>query len=289
MTQSSQRQFDQTLQHYGSADGARSYSTLYESKLHKRMSMRAERRLLARALAAMGKSRTLLDVPSGPGRLYPIIAEGADWTVECDYSVEMLKLLRDVASGLGRRPPLVSADAFELPFRDRAFETVTSIRLSHHIPKEEDRERCLREILRVCQMNCLFTYFDFDSPKNRVRRLYAALGSKKRAKYTMKTSRVREVARECGFEFVRGWAISRLFSGHVFIWLKRTKPEPPVLGTQLAPPGFDPNLWERLVDPATREPLQFDGQRLHRSDGTAYPETDGIPILHVSKQLTLAR
>jgi ubiquinone/menaquinone biosynthesis C-methylase UbiE len=289
MSRSSSRQVDATLQHYGSSEGARSYSTLYQSKLHKRMSMRAEQRLLTRASSAMGRARTLLDVPSGPGRLYPFIAEHAEWTVECDYSAEMLKLLRSVASDMGRRPPLVSADAFELPFRDCAFEVVTSIRLLHHIPGADDRERCLRELLRVCQSSCLVTFFDFDSPKNRIRRLCAALGSKKRAKYTMKPSRVREVARECGFEWMNAWAISRFLSGHLFVWLRRTKPEPPMLSSEAPPPGQDANLWARLADPQTHEPLRFEGERLVRPDGVGYPIVDGIPMLHVARQLAPAR
>lgn len=278
-----ERQVAATLAHYASEAGAKSYSTKYHEVPHKRLSMKVEKKLLDRALAAMGRHATLLDMPSGPGRLYPVIAPHADWTTECDYSVEMLKLLRSVAEGLGRKPALVSADCFELPFVDRAFEAVTSIRLSHHIPLEENRERYLREILRVCERDCLFTYFDHASLKNAVRRLRSALGSGKRAKYTMTRARVEAVANECGFEWKGSWMLSRLFSGHRFTWLARKNPSPPRL-RDVPPGGEDAMLLARLADPGTKEPLRRAGDRFARADGAAYPVVDGIGVLHVAKR-----
>ncbi len=284
MSASGERQSSKTLKHYASPEGARAYGAKYEAKLHKRISTAVERRLLDKVFSAIGQPATLLDMPSGPGRLYPTIAPHAEWTLECDYSIEMLKILREVALGLGRQPALVSADCFELPFRDRAFEAVVSIRLSHHIPREEDRERYLRELLRVCQKNCLFTFFDFDSVKNRVRRLRARLGQKKREKYAMRKARVGEIAERNGFEWQGSWAISRLFSGHQFMWLRRSQPTPPDLNTEPVPEGFDPRAWARLVDPETREPLRHVGTRLARRDGSGYPVVDGIPIMHLARR-----
>ncbi len=279
------RQVAATLAHYASAAGAKSYSTKYHEIPHKRLSMRTEGRLLDRALAAMGRRHaTLLDMPSGPGRLYPVIAPHADFTVECDYSVEMLKLLRGVALELGRKPGLVSADCFELPFVDRAFEAVVSIRLSHHVPAEENRERYLREILRVCERDCLFTFFDHASVKNRVRRLRSLLGSSKRAKYTMRRERVEAVASECGFSWRESWPLSRLFSGHRFTWLRRREPTPPRLSGGPKPEGLDERLFARLADPGRSQgPLRAGGGRLVRADGAAYPVEDGIPVLHVAR------
>jgi hypothetical protein len=196
----------------------------------------------------------------------------------------MLKLLRVVAEGLGQRPALVSADCFELPFADRAFEAVTSIRLCHHIPLEENRERYLREILRVCERDCLFTFFDHASLKNTVRRLRSALGSGKRAKYTMRRDRVEVVARECGFEWKGSWMLSRLFSGHRFTWLARRDPAPPRLAAVASgsPSGDDPRLLARLVDPIRKTPVRREGDRFVGADGASYEIVDGVPYFHAA-------
>src|SRR5262249_28267088 len=57
------------LQNYNSLRGATSYRADYERKLHRRLSDRRERALLARYFRAIGEVDTVLDLPCGHGRL----------------------------------------------------------------------------------------------------------------------------------------------------------------------------------------------------------------------------
>ena len=194
---------------------AASYDRKYERELHKVISDRREKRLLRSLLEPVDRQERLLDVPCGAGRLSGVFAEGAERVYEVDYSREMLKLCRKNARSY--EPRLASASAFQLPFPDRTFDVVVSIRLSHHIPDLEGRLHHLRELFRTSRRYVLATFFCEESLKNRLRNVYRRLGGKKRAKYTLSRGHVRELARECHFRIVKEKYLSRLFSGHLFV------------------------------------------------------------------------
>lgn len=198
---------------------AASYRTKYQRHFHKRVSNRRERALLDRILERAGSVDRVLDVPAGAGRLADVIARRARALYSADYSKEMLRILRVDASALRPRPAV--ATAFHLPFRDRTFDLVVSIRLSHHIPDRDGRLWHLRELLRVSDRWVLVTFFDSGSFKNRVRELTRRLGSDKRGKHTLSRAEVEAQARERGFAVEGFWRLSSIFSGHTFALLRR--------------------------------------------------------------------
>ena len=203
------------------ADKAASYNTKYERQLHKRISDRREKSLLEQIMQVAGHQVSLLDVPCGAGRLSGVLSRYADKVYEVDYSHAILKLCRENGPRSGYTPLLANATALSLPFGDRAFDLVASIRLSHHFPEASDRLAHVRELCRVSRRYVLVTFFGTESLKNRLRTVRRMLGSSKRAKYTMHRREVTAVAGECGFRLRGSWALSPLFSGHYFVLLKR--------------------------------------------------------------------
>lgn len=204
------------------ADRAASYNTKYERELHKRISDRREKRLLERILRTVGHQERLLDVPCGAGRLSPVLARFADRVFEVDYSHEILKLCRANAPRGNYTPLLANATALCLPFGDQAFDLVASIRLSHHLPRIEDRLAHARELCRVSRRFVLLTFFGTESIKNRLRSARRLLGSRKRGKFTLHHRDIAAVAGECGFRLRGSWALAPFFSGHYFVVLERT-------------------------------------------------------------------
>jgi ubiquinone/menaquinone biosynthesis C-methylase UbiE len=204
--------------------GAASYETKYDRQLHKRISNRVERAVIAKAFAvAPGPYGLALDLPCGAGRLTPEIARHVSGAiVEADYSPTMLERARTTARSRGdvgaRR--YTRLDALTLPFRDAAFDLVFSARLSHHIAHEPDRERWLLELCRVSRRTVIATVFDHHSLKN-VWRLARSAFSHKRPKNTLRLARVHELAERAGFEVRAAIPISRLFSGHRYLVLAR--------------------------------------------------------------------
>ena len=206
------------VDNYRSERGAVSYHRDHQRKLHRRLSDRLERRIFGRYLAAIPKCETILDLPSGFGRFFSLLSGHAHRVVEADVSETMLALNAKehgyAAAGYLR------CSALDIPFEDRSIDVVVSVRLNHHFDAELDREAHVREMMRVAGRAVIFTFFSFDSLKNRLRRLRSRF-SPRRPKYTLRRQRVVEIAREHGFEVTRTAPLSRLSSGHIYALLER--------------------------------------------------------------------
>jgi 2-polyprenyl-3-methyl-5-hydroxy-6-metoxy-1,4-benzoquinol methylase len=198
---------------------AASYNVKYEREFHKRLSNRTERRLIERLLARAGRVGRTLDVPCGAGRLSDVMARWTEQLYEADYAYPMLEYARSNAQSY--TPEAINASAFELPFRDDAFDMVVSIRLSHHIPAREDRVRHLRELCRVSKRWVLVTVYDELGLRNRIARFRGRLRRRYKPKKTLSLSEVREAVSKQGFRPVEVGRISRLMSGHAFILMER--------------------------------------------------------------------
>jgi len=206
------------IEKYQSKAGADSYNVKYEEEAIKRLSDKRERKLLQRVFDIVGSHDTVLDLPSGTGRLFRTIQPfGRRW-VETDVSREMLKLARTNLAEW--KPHLVPASAFHIPYKSGAFDCVFSARLTHHIPEATERDRFIRELGRVSRDWVVMTFFHTWSVKNILRRI-RRLWNRKRPKITMTTGELRDVARTAGLELVRTFPLARLFSGHHYAILRK--------------------------------------------------------------------
>lgn len=114
----------------------------------------------------------------------------------------------------------VRATAFTLPFADRTFDLVFSVRLCRHIDNYDERMQYVREILRITARSVVVTYFDTDSVKNRVHRFKRRFVPRT-PKCTLARQDIHKVAKEPGFEIIRTVPLYRLFSGHQYTVLQR--------------------------------------------------------------------
>ena len=110
-----------------------------------------------RALERAGNPRSVLDLPCGTGRFWPVLAEKADRVI---YAADINQPMIDV--GLRMRPPeLVArvqtfeATAFAVPKPDDFVECVFSLRLMHHIEEPAHRVQILQEFARVASQTVL--------------------------------------------------------------------------------------------------------------------------------------
>ena len=209
---------DAVRANYASEHGAANYKRDHERKLHRRLSSQREHKIFARFLDGQPSNQLVLDLPSGHGRLLPLLRGPGSRVIEADWSGSMLALNRRDHNGDAHG--YLRCCALDIPLPDRSVDVAVSVRLSHHFEHEEDRERHLRELFRVAGDRVLVSYFSFHSFKNLLRRLRAPFDGKRR-KNTLRTARVREIAADCGFELRRATPLSRLMSGHVFATLVR--------------------------------------------------------------------
>lgn len=206
------------VERYKSREGAASYNTLYSRSWAKRWATRLEFRVIRRCLEAVGPQGSMLDLPSGVGRLFPAYRGAARRHFGMDISLEMLKFAREAMAEVG--PGLAAASATHIPLRDGAVDLVFSARLFHHLPDPEVRRRYILELCRVSRGWIVMTFFHTWSLKNILRRLRRPFNRKK-PKVTMTTGELRGIAGAAGWEVVKTVPLARLASGHHFAVLRR--------------------------------------------------------------------
>ena len=199
-------------QNYQELKEAAKYNEMYSQSWSKRWITRREGGLLQSLLANQPHCATLLDLPSGGGRLSPQIARYTDLLIDADIALGQVKYGME----FGRVPTpqaWMTASAFHIPFKDDSLDGVVCVRLNHHLPTPEERERLVRELLRVARKFVVMTFFDYHSLKNIGRRLRRPF-DKKPPKLTMTVERVRELAHEGGADLVQYPTLAHLSSGH---------------------------------------------------------------------------
>lgn len=213
------------LDNYNSEAGTKRYTRKFEKHWTERINNFHEQRLVRSLLRNIPHCRLALDLPSGYGRLFPLVQSACTRVIEGDWSFHMLSEARE---RLSRPNPLespvgyVRATAIKLPFEDRAFDLVFSVRLCHHMNLREERLQYIRELLRISAQSVIFTYFDSDSLKNRIHKLRGRI-RKQRSNFTLNKRDVQQLAAEANFHLTRTVPLSTLFSGHQYTVMTRAK------------------------------------------------------------------
>lgn len=202
---------------YKDLEEARKYNEAYRDQPTKRWSTDREHRLLGRLLDGQPRSETLLNLPSGGGRLSDELQQYGELLVEADIGVGQL-LYAKTHHGPGPDRLWMTASGFHIPFKTDGVDATVCCRLSHHLPTPAERERLVTELLRVSRRFVVLTFFDYHSLKNLVRRARQPF-NKKPPKMTMTVARVAEIAAENNARLVAWPALSHLSSGHRFALL----------------------------------------------------------------------
>jgi SAM-dependent methyltransferase len=191
---------------------AAQYNADYKERFLKRMSTRREFSLLSSLLSSQGHCKTILDVPSGGGRLSGQIANFADLMIEAD--IAQGQVMYGKQNCRVATPQIwMTASAFCLPFRDNSVDATVCCRLCHHLPTEQERAALVTELLRVSRKFVLMTFFDYRSVKNLLRRVRRPFDGQP-PKMTMKIEEVVALARRGGASVVQSPYLAPLSSGH---------------------------------------------------------------------------
>jgi ubiquinone/menaquinone biosynthesis C-methylase UbiE len=202
---------------YTEVANAARYNADYRERFTKRLSTRREFALLRRLLGSQGRSRTILDLPCGGGRLSGEIGAHTDLIIEADIAAG--QVLHGQRNSRLQTPQVwLTASAFHIPLKDASVDGAVCPRLCHHLPEPAERERLFRELLRVVRRFVVITFFDYHSPKNTLRRMRRPF-DRKPPKITMTRAEVAAVAATHGAELVTAPMLSWLGSGHRYALL----------------------------------------------------------------------
>ena len=199
---------------YRTIERAAAYNHGYQRKLHKRFGTRREWRLIRRHLGHVGRSRVILELPCGGGRITPAFADAADFIIEADIAIGQI-LFGRATSTIPTPRAWMTASAFHIPLRDDAVDGTICIRLAHHLPTPAERERLFLELMRVSRRFVIVTFFDHYSLKNLTRRMRHPF-NRKPPKLTMTLDHVAELARAGRGRLVAAPPLNRIASGHRF-------------------------------------------------------------------------
>jgi hypothetical protein len=149
------------------------------------------------------------------------MARYTDLLIEADVALGQLRYGR--AHGRVSTPQVwMSASGFHIPLRDASVEGTVCVRLNHHLPTEAERERLVRELLRVSKRFLIMSFFDYYSLKNSLRRLRRPFNLKP-PKSTMKVAELERLAQDCSARLVECPALFPIGSGHRYALMVKDK------------------------------------------------------------------
>jgi 2-polyprenyl-3-methyl-5-hydroxy-6-metoxy-1,4-benzoquinol methylase len=195
------RRNDMSYQELNAGDAAYSARVRYSEKtselyLHRNPRRhRAEMQLLARVFAQVPRG-SVLDIPSGGGRVGIFLAQQGFQVTCADYSQAMVDITRRQA---GPDIAVERQDIEVMTYPDGAFDTVLCFRLFHHFPNREIRARAVREMCRVARKRVALSYFSpfaFSALERKVRGVIKG----RQSKFATSLGEVRGYFDACGFQ-----------------------------------------------------------------------------------------
>lgn len=153
---------------------AEKYEEVRFSSLIGKLVDHLEKRALLDMLKPQAKEvKYILDLACGTGRMTEFLVSNGFRVLGADISEYMVNEARRWAIKAGVLG-LIVCDAESLPFKDDAFDCVTSVRLTGHVPPQI-RVAILREVRRVSRKWIIMSYYDPHSIKGILRKTSSQL------------------------------------------------------------------------------------------------------------------
>ncbi|MCC6542894.1 MAG: methyltransferase domain-containing protein [Nitrospirae bacterium] len=207
--------YEKKKKHYQSDTVASKYDDVRFIKRSHRM---RNNRKLAAIQKAISTARDLgheiknvLDIPCGTGRLFPLLIDNKISFTGSDISREMMEVSRTRFNKSGLINGMVRCDAESLPFRDRSFDSVLSIRFMFHVPKEV-RHNILIEMARISRKWLIIDFRHKYTVKYYIKSFLSNLGIGRPPSYRFSESELQSELHSAGIKVVRIFPTLRFFS-----------------------------------------------------------------------------
>ncbi|MGE6384910.1 class I SAM-dependent methyltransferase [Pseudomonas sp. NPDC078416] len=127
------------------------YVRRHEHTLSRRLSLWRDAQLARIALRDAGEPGLVLDLPSGSGRFWPVLAEHANRVIlAADPSTDRLALAEAQSSSeVRKRIRTFQSSAFSIGLSANAVDCIFCMRLFHHLNDSDKRAAILDEFYRV--------------------------------------------------------------------------------------------------------------------------------------------
>jgi ubiquinone/menaquinone biosynthesis C-methylase UbiE len=177
--------------------------------------------------AAEGRTiRSALDIPCGTGRIHPLLSDRSVGTVGADLSFEMMQVARGKGAGDPNVRGFVRCDAERLPFEDRSFDAVFSIRFVFHLP-DDVRRNAIREMARVSREWVIVDYRHRYTLKYFLKAMKLRLGFHTKPLKRVSRDEIAEDFRVSGLQLVDIYSTFPLFSDKWVVLARKIPRETP--------------------------------------------------------------
>ena len=204
---------------------AQQYFQKHRAGLMRRLSDWREQQIARAALALAGDPASVLDLPCGAGRFWPMLAERQERRIlAADNSADMIATARAAqAPEVVARVNSFRTSAFAIDLGDNAVDCIFCIRLLHHIESAEHRLAILREFHRVSRDTVIVSlWVDGNYKAWKRRRLEARRAAQGRAaqnqnRFVVPRKTVEDEFHQAGFailghlDFLPGYAMWRTY------------------------------------------------------------------------------
>lgn len=183
---------------------ARRYFEKHQHGFWRRLNTWREAGMARQALALAGRPRSVLDLPCGTGRFWPLLAEDRRRKIfAADLNPAMFETgLKFRPESVTRRIEAFQASAFSIPKPSNFVECVFCIRLLHHMEQPDDRLSILQEFKRVTSSTIIVSlWIDGNYRAAREQRRTARPGPS-RDRYVIARSVIEQEFRQCGLSVV---------------------------------------------------------------------------------------
>jgi ubiquinone/menaquinone biosynthesis C-methylase UbiE len=169
-----------------------------------------------KALRIAGDPSSVLDLPCGAGRFWPLLAEKEGRAIlAADYSPDMLDVARaSHPESLVSRIKIFQCSAFDIKLDDESVENIFSMRLLHHIGKSSERLAMLKEYFRVARDSvCISLWVDGNYKARKRRKLEIRRGKKpSHSRVMIPRSTIEEEFEEAGFKITAHLDLLKYYS-----------------------------------------------------------------------------
>ncbi|OPB00924.1 SAM-dependent methyltransferase [Pseudomonas fluorescens] len=130
---------------------AERYLAKHQAGLSRRVSNWRENQIARQALEFADEPHTVLDLPCGTGRFWPMLMENKNRIIfAADNSEDMLAVAKEAQSHrIGKNIQIFKTSAFDISLPNDFVDSIFCMRLLHHIGGQKDRQKILQEFYRV--------------------------------------------------------------------------------------------------------------------------------------------
>jgi len=207
--------YEKKKRHYQSDSVASKYDDIRFTKLSHRLRNRRKLDAVQKAIATardLGwEMKSVLDIPCGTGRMFPLFLNNKITFTGADLSGEMMKVAKKRFGQSGLMQGMVRCDAENLPFKTKSIDSVVSIRFMFHIP-ESIRHNILREMTRISKSCLIIDYRHCYTLKYWIKKSLNILGIGKPPSYRFSVKDLHNELNSAGITIVRIFPTLRLFS-----------------------------------------------------------------------------